>query len=252
MISKEQIKELSQKFKIDEFSVIREYLQIVFLSAMYEQKESTKMYFKGGTALRLLFDSFRFSEDLDFTCLISPTETEKLLAKSMKKMTLVVPEAVLRQFRTTSKSITGFISYKNNEIKFPLNIHLEFSLREKPVTQKETVLETLFPVIPYPILKHLSLEEILAEKIRALMIRAKGRDLFDIWFVLSRGIEIDWDIVNKKMAYYKREMSPESLIVKIGRFDQKRLRIDLGKFLPATHRDIAENLKEMLLKKLKK
>ncbi len=30
MISKGQIKELAQKFAIDEFSVIREYLQILF------------------------------------------------------------------------------------------------------------------------------------------------------------------------------------------------------------------------------
>lgn len=250
MISKEQVKELSQQLKIDDFSVIREYLQVVFLSALYEQKEGSKIYFKGGTALRLLFNSFRFSEDLDFTCLLSLTETKRLLSKSIKKMNLVIPEIVLKQFKTTSRSITGFLSYKTAEIKFPLNIHLEFSLQEKPITEKETVLETPFPVSPYPIVKHLSLEEILAEKVRALMHRAKGRDLFDIWFILSKGVGIDWIMVNKKMAYYNREISPDDLITKIERFDQKKVKMDLGKFLPVTHRKIAENLKEMLLNKL--
>ena len=249
MISKGQIKELSQKLRIDEFSIIREYLQIIFLSTVYEQKESMKMYFKGGTALRLLFNSFRFSEDLDFTCLLPLDETKKLLAKSIKKMSLFVPEAKLKQFRTAEQSITGFLSYKTDEIKFPLNIHLEFSLRERPITERESVLETLFPVSPYPIIKHLSWEEILAEKIRALMIRAKGRDFFDIWFILSKGIEIDWIMVHKKMAYYKKEISPEDLIAKVKRFDQEKIKRDLGKFLPITHRKITENLKEMILEK---
>ncbi|MDO9027849.1 MAG: nucleotidyl transferase AbiEii/AbiGii toxin family protein [Candidatus Roizmanbacteria bacterium] len=250
MINKEQVKELSQKFKIDGFSVIREYLQVVFLSAVYEQKEGSKIYFKGGTALRLLFNSFRFSEDLDFTCLLSLTETRKLLSKSIKIMNLIVPEVELKQFRTKNQSITGFLNYKTDEIKYPLNIHLEFSLREKPLTGKETVLETPFPVSPYPIVKHLSLEEILAEKIRALMERTKGRDLFDIWFILSKGAEIDWAMTNKKMAFYKKEISREDLTAKIKRFDKRKVKIDLGKFLPLTHRKIAENLQEMVLKKL--
>lgn len=250
MISKDQIQELSQKFAIDEFSVVREYLQILFLSALYEQKESSKIYFKGGTALRLLLNSFRFSEDLDFTSLISNGEIRKLLAKSIKKINLIVPEVELKQVKTNINSLTGFLRYKTNELKFPLNIHMEFSLREKPLTEKDVVLETLFPVSPYPIIKCLSWEEILAEKIRALMHRAKGRDLFDIWYLLSKGTEIDWKMVNKKMAFYNKRISLDDLVDKISKFDQKKLKLDLGKFLPLNQRRIAEHIKEMLLGKL--
>lgn len=192
MISKGQIRELSQKFAIDEFSVIREYLQVLFLSALYDQKESSKIYFKGGTALRLLLNSFRFSEDLDFT-----------------------------------------------------------SLREKPLTEKDAVLETLFPVSPYPVVKCLSWEEVLAEKIRALMHRAKGRDLFDIWYLLSKGTEIDWEMADKKMAFYKKKVSREDVLSKISSFDRKMLKLDLGKFLPLNQRTIAAHIKEMLMEKLK-
>src|SRR4030065_2048355 len=177
MISKEQIRELSRKFAIDEFSVIREYLQILFLSALYEQKESSKIYFKGGTALRLLLNSFRFSEDLDFTSLRNADEIKKILAGAIREINLIVPDTKLGQVKTNINSLTGFLRYKTDEMKFPLNIHLEFSLREKPLTEKDIVMETLFPISPYPIIKCLSWEEILAEKIRALMHRAKGRDL---------------------------------------------------------------------------
>jgi hypothetical protein len=250
MISKEQIKELSQKFAIDEFSIIREYLQILFLAILYEQKVSEKIYFKGGTALRLLLNSFRFSEDLDFTSLLPPEGVKKLLLTSMKKINLIVPEIELRQLRTNVNSLTGFLKYKTPELKFPLNIHIEFSLREKPLTEKEGILETLYPISPYPVIRCLSWEEVLAEKIRALMHRAKGRDLFDIWYLLSKDIKIDWEMVNKKMAFYEKKVTPEDVITKINRFDQKRLKLDLGKFLPLNQRRIAENIKELLLEKL--
>jgi predicted nucleotidyltransferase component of viral defense system len=251
MINKEQIRELSQKFAIDEFSVIREYLQILFLSGLYEQRESSRIYFKGGTALRLLINSFRFSEDLDFTSLIPADEIKKILTKIIRKINLVMPDVELRQVKTNINSLTSFLRYKTDEMKFPLNIHLEFSLREKPLTEKDVVLETLFPVSPYPIVKCLSWEEILAEKIRALMHRAKGRDLFDIWYLMSKGTKIDWIMVNKKMAFYNKKVVPEDVVSKIRGFDRKMLKLDLGKFLPVTQRKIAENIKEMLFEKLR-
>ena len=61
MITKEQIQELAKKFSIDWYSIMREYLQIVFLASLYESKSSQDVYFKGGTAIRLLLNSFRFS-----------------------------------------------------------------------------------------------------------------------------------------------------------------------------------------------
>ncbi|MEW6619495.1 MAG: nucleotidyl transferase AbiEii/AbiGii toxin family protein [bacterium] len=250
MISKEQVRELSHKFAIDEFTCLREYLQILFLAALYEQKESSKIYFKGGTALRLILNSFRFSEDLDFTSLISADEIKKLLIKIIRKINLLMPEIELRQITSNINSLTGFLRYKTDELKFPLNVHLEFSLREKPLTEKDVVMETLFPISPYPIIKCLSWEEILTEKIRALIHRVKGRDLFDIWYLLSKGIQIDWVMVNKKMEYYNRRVTQKDLVDKIRGFDQKRLKLDLGKFLPLNQRRIAENIKEMVLEKL--
>jgi len=64
-----------------------------------------------------------------------------------------------------------YLSYQEKNMKFPLNIHIEFSTREKPLTMKETILITPYPVILYPFIVHLDWEEILAEKIRALLKR---------------------------------------------------------------------------------
>lgn len=67
MMTDKQITDLASFFRIDKFTVFREYLQLVFLSYLYAQPQAGKVYFKGGTEIHLLFDSPRFSEDLDFS-----------------------------------------------------------------------------------------------------------------------------------------------------------------------------------------
>lgn len=47
-------------------AIVREYLQAKIISVLYSQKISQKMFFVGGTGLRLLYGLDRFSEDLDF------------------------------------------------------------------------------------------------------------------------------------------------------------------------------------------
>ena len=67
MISEKTIKELTQKYQTTEINIIREYCQHLFLSYFYQKRKSEQIYFKGGTALRIIYNSPRFSEDLDFT-----------------------------------------------------------------------------------------------------------------------------------------------------------------------------------------
>jgi len=84
MISNDEIKNLSRKFDIDEVTVLREYFEVLFLAYLYSFKESSKILFKGGTSLRLLLNSFRFSEDLDFTSLLENNELISVIEKHIK------------------------------------------------------------------------------------------------------------------------------------------------------------------------
>ena len=67
MISRQFITDLSTKYQTSEQNIAREYCQHLFLSYLYRLKGGEKMLFKGGTALRIVFQSPRFSEDLDFS-----------------------------------------------------------------------------------------------------------------------------------------------------------------------------------------
>lgn len=251
MISKDLINKFSKKFAIDEFTIIREYIQVVFLSELFGSKASEKIYFKGGTAIRLLLKSGRFSEDLDFTSTLLASELDKTIKDTVKKMSLTVPGISIKRTEENKFSYTGILRYQPENFRYPLNIHLDFSFREKPETLEKAVLETDFPVVFRPVIIHIGWQEILAEKIRALLYRSKGRDVYDLWFMLSKGIEIDWKMTNRKMKFYDMTASSGDVGDKILNFDFKNLANDLGKFLPAPDRGIIPLLKVTILEKLK-
>jgi predicted nucleotidyltransferase component of viral defense system len=46
--------------------ILREYLQYLILKAIYESKYGQHLVFLGGTSLRIIYGSQRFSEDIDF------------------------------------------------------------------------------------------------------------------------------------------------------------------------------------------
>lgn len=68
MITQDAIKKLAVQYRTSEFpNIVREYFQHLFLSQLYRLEKSGNLLFKGGTALRIIYGSPRFSEDLDFS-----------------------------------------------------------------------------------------------------------------------------------------------------------------------------------------
>ncbi len=250
MISADQIKKFSKQFAIDEYTVIREYLQVLFLSILYEKKESQYIYFKGGTCIRLMLQSGRFSEDLDFTADLGATSLEAIVNETIAGMNLVVSDLRLKNVSANQHAYTGILSYKPTEMKHPLNINLDFSLREKPETGESAILMTDFPITPLPVVRCLNGVEILAEKIRALLYRSKGRDVYDLWFLLQKGVVLNWPMINRKTKMYNLKTSLRGLVQHVADFDEKLLKNDLGKFLPAHDRGLVVRLKDMTLKQL--
>lgn len=55
------------------------------------------------------------------------------------------------------------------------------------------------------------LDERLAEKIRALLVRGKPRDLYDIWLLLRQGVLPDAALIARKLALYGITWSREAL-----------------------------------------
>lgn len=251
MLDKNTAKKLAKELKIDLFTIYREYLQLLFLKYFYAKNESEKTFFKGDTAIRLLLGSFRFSEDLDFTCLLSSQSLNNLIGGAIRDMRKEVGDVSFKRLESVANSFTCKIFQRLEKFNFPLTIRLDFSLMEKPIFTDTSYIESIFPIGAYPQVACLKDKEILAEKIRALAIRGRGRDIFDLWFLLTKRIGINWELVNKKMLFYKKEINLSELITAVERMPLKHIKSDLTRFLPISHRDLADKIQGLTIKKLR-
>lgn len=112
MLTLEQIKKYySQNEQIKPRSTLVEYIQYELLESIYKQKESKHLSFMGGTAIRICYNSNRFSEDLDFDNFgLDFDEFKDMLDKVVKDMELKGFEV---EFRFVKKA--AFHCY----VKFP-------------------------------------------------------------------------------------------------------------------------------------
>lgn len=242
MLSSEKTLELSRLYKIDTFSVQREFAQIVFLDALYAQPKSTDLVFKGGTSLRLIYGASRFSEDLDFTLLTDISAVRILLDKAVDSFSEHFPGAYIKS-KPLEKDIPGYaylLKFSLPDLPFEATLKLDFFLRGDvfDTIQNHLVQVKGYPLSPArPLIKVLSKKELLAEKIRAFMSRDRLRDLYDLAFLLN-DTEIDADLVSKKMLYYKKEFNKGDFIKKLDEVNIEDFKRDLSKFLPINERGL--------------
>jgi predicted nucleotidyltransferase component of viral defense system len=66
MLDLQQIKqEYPEPLQVYKKAIVREYLQVKILQAIFESAQASKLSFLGGTALRIGHGNSRFSEDID-------------------------------------------------------------------------------------------------------------------------------------------------------------------------------------------
>ena len=208
-----------------------ELLQLLLLDALYAQKDSDKIIFQGGTALRWVYNGYRFSEDLDFVTPPPPPAIENVLQKttSMARKSCTAQfgmgraEFQIKQNRKTA--FKAFFVYRPESQRERIAVKLEVEILKgdrRPEAERH-ILRDLPQVaglirggdliLPYAssLIVTETAEEILSDKIRALFERnyVKGRDIYDIWWLVNqRGVKPDWDRTRKKLSMYKMRFVP--------------------------------------------
>jgi len=249
MLTPSQIAELAHFYKIDDASIIREYLQLLFLRSFYSLKESENVFFKGGTAIHFHYGSFRFSEDLVFSSQLTSRQIHKIVEESVQPLVDEIPLLEVGAISHQQNSFNAKLRLKYKGSHY-LTVRLEFSRRESPLTRAVSMIETRFPLVSYPLVVHMDAEELLAEKVRALLMRGKGRDYFDLWYLLSKGIALRDDYIKEKMKWYRKGYVLQDLIGAIEQAREKELYQDLAKFLPQNYRTVIKNIIPNILEKL--
>jgi len=155
---------------------------------------SQSWVFKGGTCLKKCYiETYRFSEDLDFTVLPGGPYTEEsitpLLTRTLSRIadasgiSFATRDPVLR-VRPDGMSIEGRIYYIGpRQTPQPARVKLDITANEKVV--RPPVLRDIghpYPdALPGPArVRCYSFEEVFAEKLRAMAQRGRPRDLYDI------------------------------------------------------------------------
>lgn len=211
MIAKQDILDRAGEWQLRPEIVEKDYVLGWLLSGLGRHPAVVAGWvFKGGTCLKkCYFETYRFSEDLDFTLLPSAPYTREEIVKVLRAVaqdvasesgitipseTIVVDERRDRQGRPTFKARLGYrgpLAYPGDprRILFDLTAH-------EPVLRPAVETPIFHPYpdeLPSPASIHAyELEELLAEKTRALFERTRPRDLYDVVYLINnRSTETD-------------------------------------------------------------
>lgn len=237
MIAKEQFLKLTVKYQTTQLNTAREYLQHLFLLYFYQLPQSSTVYFKGGTALRIIYQSARFSGDLDFSTNQEDVPgIEDCLLEVLEKIEKENIQTTLKEAKTTTGGYLSTIEFVIFDITIPIQI--EISFREKK-DRGEIVTITSDFMTSYTVMA-LSPEQLIGGKIRALLARKKPRDFYDLYFILRKQLPIP----DKKTVLAKALIALRSSDI--------NFEIELKQFLPKSHWVIIRNFKQTLKREIER
>ena len=210
---------------IDVQQVIREEAELLFLRGLFESSISDKLVFKGGTALRLLYGSPRFSKDLDFdlTGSVTPVEFKKVVSGIVKSDDRFSITDIASKYYTHLAQIR--IKETWRDLALSLKIEISIRIRDEEKTDIVTTLAKSDATNITVMARAFTLEQILEEKLRTIRERMMPRDIFDIWFICQK---IDRPFTLSNLGYSKG-----------------KIRQELRKFLPKKYYPVVEELEKL-------
>lgn len=176
-----------------------DYYQHFLLSRLYENFNT--IYFKGGTCLQKCYGIKRFSDDLDFN--YYDLEPGVIISYVEDVFEEKINDYHETRFGMNFKIRIKGILYNDSDQS---RCKISFDFRENDI-YKEPVKKIIRPIyhdLPNYLILALNTEEILAEKIRAILTRYKARDVYDLNELLLNNVRIDFDLVNKKLSSYDK------------------------------------------------
>ena len=240
MLSLESLKEFTKKFQTIEKNVVREYIQHLFLASLYKLPEAEKLLFKGGTALRIIYGSPRFSEDLDFTGenIYRYEIIDELFINTLLEIEKQGIKIGLKEAKPTSGGYLGIIHYELYD--FIGDMKFEISLRRGGELTKEitTIISDFTP--PYTVC-HLLGKDIVKGKMAALISRKKPRDYYDLYFLLR----------HPELHGFVQKPLLKKLLENLGK-ERINFKKELSILLPVSHQMILKDFKKTLTQEIKK
>ncbi|MBI5414284.1 nucleotidyl transferase AbiEii/AbiGii toxin family protein [Candidatus Peregrinibacteria bacterium] len=187
-------------------SILKEYLQYKILNSIFNSEYGNKLAFLGGTALRIVHGSSRFSEDLDFDN-FGLSEQEFIHLSEIIQKDLML-EGLEVEVQTITKNAYRI---KIRIPKLLFDSGLSAMADQKILIQVDTVPQNFEYVSEKPLLNKFDIftqinalpkDLLLAQKIFASFDRNRiiGRDFFDIVFLYGIGAQPNFDYLKKNIG----------------------------------------------------
>lgn len=237
MLSLEQIEEYYPKnLRAFKKNILREYLQYKILEIIFNHKIANKLSFLGGTVLRIIYGNMRFSEDLDFDNFgISEKDFTELTEEIKNKLSqqgykIEVRNVFKGAYRCYLKIPEVLFENKISNLrgeKIMIQIDTvphNFNYKpDKKILNKFDVFTQIFTT---------PLDILLSQKIYAVFgrKRVKGRDFFDIVFLLQK-TKPNYDYLNLKMKIKNRTELKNKLLAYTEKINFNELAKDVEPFL---------------------
>jgi len=239
MLSLSQILEYyPQNLRIFKKHLLQEYSQYKILEIIYNSKFASNLVFLGGSALRIVYQNQRFSEDLDFDNLGFSQkefiELSKLIKKRLAQEGLVVETKLV--FKAAHRCYI-----KISKLLYTEN--LSDMTSEKLVIQIDVMphnfefcpqLYTLDKFDVYTKIKVTPIDLILAQKIFAILNRKRrmGRDFFDVDFLINnKNIIPNFKYLKGKINISEPKTLKTKLKKELKNIDFKKMAKDVEIFL---------------------
>jgi len=247
MITKAEILQLAEEFSLLPTTVQKDYVISWLLRSISSHPQMSKWVFKGGTCLKkCYFETYRFSEDLDFTVPNDKTISSALIQQYLEEMVSWIEENSGLTFPRQDWKIDEYENPRGNtsyQVKISYNGPIGGAPKSLPrvkfdITQDELLVDTpqhrdlhhsfSDEFNPTPQILCYSINEILAEKTRALFERnGRARDVYDVVYI-NRNFRTEInpqtvkEIANKKFEY--KSLSKPTVTQIMSAIDQEALK----------------------------
>lgn len=235
----------ARQLRVDPQATITEVYQAELLRRLQEELRGW-LAWKGGTVLRLE-GSERISRDLDATRKESSL-TKRRLMHVLQRIATVLPYLADSRARVEPRSVVAEYRFAVPAVRHPIRITIEVSTREAVLlpTTTTTTARIAHPYGLQPVvIARLDSPEILAEKVRALVMRRASRDIYDVYLLLQQGVEFQPELFRKKMDYYRtlgKTVDPQAALERAAAWleaaNPARIRTELANLFPAAQRSL--------------
>lgn len=217
-------------------NILKEYLQYKILDILFRAKSASKLVFLGGTAIRIIHNSLRFSEDLDFDNLgLAPSDFIKITQQIKYQLEL---DGYSVEIKSVFKSaFRCFIKFPGLLFENRLSGYKEekilIQLDSEP--QHYSYTSDKYLINKFGIFRYINIVPtglLLSQKITAIFTRKRpmGRDFFDVVYLMSK-TNPDYDYLKMKVNIDSKASLIQRLKEKSEGLEFKTLAKDIEPFL---------------------